>query len=129
MQQYPSATIETIKTLLTPLVSTSANKKRRNTVYVVNLFQSFLTFAYCSTKMQECAAQSGTSGDFLYISFIIKPRNACVSNGCLKAFNETLQEISTALRLNTALLLTMANGSTVTAQVVFCSFDEGQLGR
>ncbi|CAF1415398.1 unnamed protein product [Adineta ricciae] len=111
MQQYPSATIETIKTLFIASVSTSASKKRRNTV----------------TKMQECTTYPGTSGDFLYISFVIKRRNACVSNGCLKAFNETLQKISTALRLNTALLLTMANGSTVTAQVAFCSFNQVQL--
>ena len=129
MEQYPSTDIIVITTLFVPSAVTSNGRKRRQSEYVDrNMLKCFHSVT-CSVKDQQCTKNPGKSGDYLFIEFLIKLRSSCRTAACQQKFAQVYEQVLASLRSNTALLVTMANGSTATIQLGFCSFGNVQPGK
>lgn len=83
---------------------------------------------FCRSTSEQCLTKPGADGAYLFIAFIVKPRSPCYFVKCRQRFNNTVEQISMTLKARTALLLTLANGSTVSIELAFCSFGKIQPG-
>ncbi|CAF1202493.1 unnamed protein product, partial [Adineta ricciae] len=105
MNQYSNTDISVITTLFISTESNASGKRRRET----------------RSTNEQCEVNPNTTGDLLFVAFIVKPRFSCLLNGCRKNFNETFEKVTAIIRSQALILLTLANGSTIMTETVFCS--------
>ncbi|CAF1441172.1 unnamed protein product [Adineta ricciae] len=104
MSQYPDVDISVMTTTFIPTNSNISGKRRRQ-IRSIN---------------EKCEVDPKTTGDFLAIAFIIKPRFPCHVVSCKKKFDETFEKVTAIIRSQTTLMLTLVDGSTITIQITFC---------